>query len=557
MSVNLQTTVAALFHERVTADGTKPALQVKRAGSFEPISWKELSDDVLRTAAGLAAVGVRPGDRVAQFSENRYEWIVSDLAIQIAQAVHVPLHAPLTGQQAAYQINDCDARVVLLSTDEQVEKLAAASDQLAADSHFFAYDDCGNKVGSQVVRSFEELTNLADVKTGEQLKQQALANLNPDSLATILYTSGTTGEPKGVMLSQGNLTSNALAALEIFQQRSDDVRLSFLPHSHIFARTCDVYTWIAAGAQLVLAESRETVIADCQAVQPTLINGVPYFFDKVRRALVDLDREDAKSLHDLLGGRVRMCCSGGAALADHVFDFFNDRDITLAQGYGLTESSPVITAASQVDNRRGSVGRAIPGVEVCIADDGEVLTRGPHVMMGYYNNKAATDEVLRDGWLHTGDLGELDGDGFLRITGRKKEIIVTAAGKNIAPVYLESLLVEDPLILQSLIVGDGRNYLTAVIVADSEQLRSEIIDRKTPLTASQATLAHPEVLNLYEQRIKECLANVSHHEQVRKFTLTDREFTIESGELTPKMSLRRKVVEKNFADEIEEMYGNK
>ncbi|MCH7726080.1 MAG: AMP-binding protein, partial [Planctomycetes bacterium] len=344
MSVNLQTTVVALFHERVTADGTKPALQVKRAGSFEPISWNELSNDVLRTAAGLANVGVRPGDRVVQFSENRYEWIVSDLAIQISQAVHVPLHALLTGQQAAYQINDCAARVVLLSTAEQVEKLAAASDQLTVDSHFFAYDDCRNKVGSQVVRSFEELTNLADAKTGAQLKQQALANLNPGSLATILYTSGTTGEPKGVMLSQGNLTSNALAALEVFQQRSDDVRLSFLPHSHIFARTCDVYTWIATGAQLVLAESRETVIADCQAVQPTLINGVPYFFDKVRRALVDLGREDAESLRDILGGRVRMCCSGGAPLADHVFDFFNDRGVTLTQGYGLTESSPVITA---------------------------------------------------------------------------------------------------------------------------------------------------------------------------------------------------------------------
>jgi long-chain acyl-CoA synthetase len=265
-------------------------------------------------------------------------------------------------------------------------------------------------------------------------------------------------------------------------------------------------------------------------------------------------QDDPAALGELLGGEVRMCASGGAALPDHVFDFFWQRNVPLLQGYGLTETSPVITMSTLQHFRRGSSGRVIRDVEVRIAEDGEILTRGPHVMAGYYRQPQATAEVVRDGWFHTGDLGRLDEDGFLFITGRKKEILVTSGGKNIAAVYLESLLTEDPLILQAMVVGDGRDFLTALIVPNPDALGQEIRARGISVLSRDQAVSHPDVLRLYEERVRDRLRNVSTYEQVRKFRLLNRGFTIESGELTPKLSLRRKEIEAHFRDVIDEMY---
>ncbi|MEO8497718.1 MAG: AMP-binding protein, partial [Planctomycetota bacterium] len=248
-------------------------------------------------------------------------------------------------------------------------------------------------------------------------------------------------------------------------------------------------------------------------------------------------------------------CSGGAALPVHVFDFFMKHDVPLLQGYGLTESSPVITLSSEHGVKRGAVGRAIPEVEVRIAGDGEVLTRGPHVMLGYFKNQAATEEVIRDGWLHTGDIGRLDEEGYLFITGRKKELIVTSGGKNIAPVYLESLLTQDPLIAQAVVIGDDRKYLTALIVPEFALLDEEIASRGLDVSSGTDVLQHTEVLKLFEERIAARLAVVSSYEQVRKFTLLKRGFTVESGEMTPKLTLRRDSIQANCRDLIEAMYG--
>jgi long-chain acyl-CoA synthetase len=257
-----------------------------------------------------------------------------------------------------------------------------------------------------------------------------------------------------------------------------------------------------------------------------------------------------------LGSAILRCCAGGAALPDYLYDYYHAQGVPLLQGYGLSESSPVITLSTTEHTRRGSCGRAIPGVEVRIADDGEILTRGPHVMPGYYENPQATAEVLKEGWLYTGDLGRMDNDGYLYITGRKKELIVTLGGKNIAPVYLESLLTQDPLILQAMVVGDGRPFLSALIVPNPDALKHEILSRGITVTSREKALAHPEVLYLYQQRIAERLAVVSHFEQVREFTLLSRGFSIEAGELTPKLTLRRKEIAAHFAAEIEAMYGN-
>ena len=326
--------------------------------------------------------------------------------------------------------------------------------------------------------------------------------------------------------------------------------------SHIFARTSDYYLWIAAGGELALSASREEIIADCQELKPHYLNGVPYFFDKVMRTLQEKGVADAPgALQAVFGGRMKMCCAGGAALADHVNEFFLKNNIVLVQGYGLTESSPVISVGSQDEHRVGTVGKPIEGVEVKIADDGEILTRGPHVMVGYWNLPDDTAETIREGWLHTGDLGTIE-DGFLKITGRKKELLVTAGGKNIAPSYIEGLLTADPLIIQAMVVGDAKKYLAALIVPDPDVLRAEIIKRQIPVFTPEQALAHPDVQALYAERIKERLADVSHAEQVQKFTLLSRGFTPETGELTFKLSLKRDVAMQNFAKEIDAMYSD-
>jgi long-chain acyl-CoA synthetase len=355
---------------------------------------------------------------VIQLSENRYEWIVLDLAIQLAQVVHVPVHAPLAGPQVAQQVHDSGARIVFASSDAQARKLERAAAQLPPDLVYVSYEPTDAKIGTAGFSQMSCLLEDVDAAAADGMKQQCLQHLSAEALATILYTSGTTGEPKGVVLNQRNLVSNTLATITAFGVLEADVRLGFLPLSHIFARTCDLYTTIAVGSQLALAESRDTVLSDCQEIKPTIINGVPYFYQLLQRRLAAESDDESGGLRELLGGNMRMCCSGGAALPDHLLDYFQRQNLPLLQGYGLTESSPVITLSSPRQVRRGAVGKPIPGVEVRIAADGEILTRGPHVMVGYWQRPEATAEVIRDGWLHTGDLGHLDQDGLLYFTGR-------------------------------------------------------------------------------------------------------------------------------------------
>ena len=542
-------TLVHMFLGRVASSGDLTAIWTARDGEFRARTWNEVAHDVLRVATSLAGF-VEPDERVVLLSENRYEWIVCDLAIQLARAIHVPVHAPLASAQVVAQIRDCGARVAIASSVEQIQKILADG-ELAASMRLFCFEQ-----GTDVAVA-EPFSRLLDDQSGstDAVARAARDHVTPASIATLLYTSGTTGEPKGVILTQANLTTNTLGTLEAIEQTSEDLRLSFLPLSHVFARTCDLYTWLALGSQLALAQARETVIPDAQALKPTTLNGVPYFFDKVRRALIEMGKADEpEALRNLFGGKLKFFCSGGAALPDHVFDFYQERGVPVLQGYGLTETSPVISVSSLKHVRRGASGKAIRDVEVRIADDDEILTRGPHLMAGYYNRPEATAEVIRDGWFHTGDYGHVDDDGFIFIKGRKKEIIVTAGGKNVSPVQLESLLTEDPLILQAIVIGDDRNYLTALIVPDPDQLRATIVKHRWPIFTPAQALAHPRVIELYEEHIQTQLATVSQYEQVRKFTLLDRGFTIESGEMTPKLSLRRDIIATNCAAQIEAMY---
>lgn len=558
-------TIPDLFAARVQCDTERTALWYKRDGKFQSLTWWEISQRVSCLASMLTQFGVQLEDRVALLSENRLEWVLADLAIQSLGAINVPIHAPLTGEQISWQILDSGAKVVLVSGPAQTAKLTALK-QAHKELVFIEFDTDPNMPRApgifpsllDGIHSF--LAKLAE--HGKSLPPAADPGLDPSSVATILYTSGTTGEPKGVMLTQANLISNAVSTVEMFRadddpprvDYSDKVRLNFLPLSHIFARTCDLYIWLVEGSQLAIAESRETVLADAAAVKPTFMNGVPYFYDRVRRGLEEKGlAHEPGILRQLLGERIEQCCSGGAALPEYLFDYYYSQGVPLLQGYGLSESSPVISISTQKVVRRGSAGKPIPGVEVAIAEDGEILSRGPHIMPGYYKNSKATAEIIKDGWLYTGDYGRLDEDGYLYITGRKKEIIVTSGGKNLAPVYLESLLTQDPLFLQALVIGDDRNYLTALLVTNNETLLSETAAQGIAVE-SNGLHTHHQVMALVQDRVNQRLACVSSFEQVRKCTLLARPFTIEAGEMTAKLSLRRKVIEANYAAEIEAMY---
>ena len=559
-------TIPELFAARVQSDAKRKALWYKRGGEFQPLTWWEISQRVSCLASMLTQFGVRLGDRVALLSENRLEWVLADLAIQSLGAINVPIHAPLTGEQIGWQIVDSGARVMLVSGPAQSTKLAELK-HAHKELVFVEFDTDPN-----LPRAPGVFTSLLDgihsflSRLGEQGKSLPPANdpgLDPASVATILYTSGTTGEPKGVMLTQANLVSNAVNTVEMFRADDDPpqtdysnkVRLNFLPLSHIFARTCDLYIWLVEGSQLAIAESRETVLADAAVMKPTFMNGVPYFYDRVRRGLEEKGlAQQPGILRQLFGGRIEQCCSGGAALPEHLFDYFFSQDVPLLQGYGLSESSPVISISTRKTVRRCSAGKSIPGIEMKIAEDSEILTRGPHVMPGYYKNPTATAEIIKDGWLYTGDYGRIDEDGFLYITGRKKEIIVTSGGKNVAPVYLESLLTQDPLFLQALVIGDNRNYLTALLVTNNEALQATAATQGIAVESEARLHSHLQVLALVQERVNRRLACVSSFEQVRKITLLPRPFTIEAGEMTAKLSLRRKVIEANYAAEIEAMY---
>ncbi|GMQ80062.1 MAG: AMP-dependent synthetase/ligase [Planctomycetia bacterium] len=544
-------TVPDMLVRAVGDHGDEPALYVVRDGKYQPVTWNTLARDVRRLAAVLARE-TAVGDRVAQVSENRYEWIVADLAILWIGAVHVSIHATLSGPQIAHQIAHSGARWVLMSGREQAEMLGGQTD-LFSSRRATVYDDWPER--SAALPAVELLSAVIGTPSTAELQSVGTHRASADGLAALLYTSGTTGDPKGVMLNHRNLASNAAAVSQIHRLGPDDLGLCLLPLSHIFARTCDLYVWLYQAGRLALAENRETVLDNCQSIHPTTINAVPYFYDKLCRLLhATAATSEPGALRKLLGGRIRFCMSGGAALPDETARGFHRQGVPLLQGYGLSETSPVISANPPDDPGIGTVGTPVPGVEVAIAADGEILTRGPHVMVGYWQDPEATAAVLRDGWLHTGDLGRFDQAGRLIINGRKKELIVTATGKNIAPSHLEALLTTSPLIAQAFVTGDGRNYLAALIVPDGQNLQAEIVARNIPVDAADLMLTLPQVQQLYREQIDDRLGELSRHEQIGRFKLLPRAFSLEQGELTGKLSLRREVVAKHFAESIDGLY---
>jgi long-chain acyl-CoA synthetase len=482
--------------------------------------------------------------------------LLADLGILTAGAVTVSPHASLTARQVHFQMCDAGVRWLFVSTLAQLEQVRLVRNELPGLEGVVSFDPTASADATRWPDSLDCGRRTLSRHAGDLAERESA--LGPGDLAAIMYTSGTTGDPKGVMLTHGNLVSNVVACIESEPLRPDDVSLCWLPLSHIYARTIDLYERVVGGTSVCLAESTDSVVAALAEIQPTHISCVPRFYEKLLATVAAPDPAvTAERLRKVFGPRMRFLGSGGAPLPFAVERALLDAGLPIRAGYGLTESSPVITFNQIGPHKPGTVGRPLPGVEVKIAVDGEVLTRGPHVMLGYWNNPRATAEAIRDGWLHTGDLGTIDADGYLSITGRKKELLVLSNGKKVVPNFIEGLLVTDECIDQAVVFGEGRHFLTALLVPHWGNLRrvlggmgcGEARDR-----SDEELARHPTIRETLRERLARRLANVAGCEQVRRFLILPAPLTVAGGDLTVSLKLRRAAVYEKYRSELEALY---
>ncbi len=582
----------ARYRDRPVALRWKPA-----GGAWTPISFQQLQERIRSVSLALANLGVTRGDRVAILSENRPEWAIADYATLALGAADVPIYPTLPTSQVTYILRDSGATVAFASTQALLDKLLEARASLPALRHIVAFDAAAR--GPDVL-GFAELEALGRTLPAGDWETGALAS-TADDLATIIYTSGTTGDPKGVMLTHGNITSNVIAGLQRIPIQEDPGQqecLSFLPLSHIFERMAGHYLMLHAGAIISYAGSIDTVSADMGEIRPTIMCSVPRLYEKiyarvrenamagsalkqhifwwakrVGETCVDLtlagkgvpvtlavqravaDRLVFRKLRNRTGNRLRFFVSGGAPLGADIARFFLAAGLPILEGYGLTETSPVISVNTFKDLRLGTVGKVLPGVEVKIAPDGEIVTRGPNVMKGYFNKPEATRDVLdADGWFHTGDIGEIDGDGFLRITDRKKDLIVTAGGKNIAPQPIENIVRTSKWVLNAVMLGDRRAFTIMLVVPNLSLLREWAKRHAYVFADDDGLLALPETHEKIEREVKHLLRDLARYEVPKRFVLLKDDFSIEAGELTPTMKVRRRIVEQRYSERIEAAY---
>ena len=583
-------TLISMFEAAVQQYGNKPALAHKpKGGTYQDISYTEFGASVDALRKGLNALGVQKGDRVAILSENRPEWAISDFGILKAGAVNVPMFSTLTAAQVGYILKDSGAKIICVSTEKQLEKCLAIRDEVPTLEQIIIFD----AVESETPEGVLEWTAVCEM-AGEAVESDS----QEDEVATIIYTSGTTGNPKGVMLTHANFISNVEACKSLIDVSETDVLLSFLPLSHVFERLGGHYVPLFSGAKIAYAESTFTVAQNMKDVAPTVMLSVPRLYEtmheRVLRAVEEgspvrqkifhwgvsvgsavssaiqqgkkpsailqlkqgiADKLVFSKLKAATGGRLRFFVSGGAALPQSIAEFFHAAGILILEGYGLTETSPVISMNHPGKWKFGTVGAQVPGIEVQIAEDGEILTRGPHVMKGYFNNEVATAEVIDgEGWFHTGDIGIIDEDGFVKITDRKKNIIVLSNGKNVAPQPIESALVQSPFISQIMVIGSERKNLAALIVPNFDALKAWAADNSIDTDDLSAMLQTREVQQHIQSEIRSRLTDFADFEQVRRFTLLEKEFSQEEDEMTPTLKLKRNVIMERYSDVIEGMY---
>ena len=594
-------TIPELF-EYLTEDygkkNERPVMYKKINDKFEGIKYSEFKVETERFAFGLAALGVKKDDKIAIISENRPEWVYADMAILGLGAVDVPIYPSLTAESLEFILINSEAKGVIISNKFQLNKILKIRENLNHLQFTILLNEKDIVPDLSAVYIFKEVQEMGDIYKNNHPHHfiESRKQVNENDVCTIIYTSGTTGEPKGVVLTHKNILSNVHAALECFPIYDTDSFLSFLPLCHIFERMAGYYTGFSAGCKIYFAESIESVAQNLIEVQPTILTSVPRLFERIYSKVIknvesqkpvkqkifywaaNVGRKyinaqqngkvspvlaaqhkiaDAlvfKKLREKTGGKLRFFISGGAALAKDLGVFFEAAGIKIREGYGLTESSPVIAANRVDDFKFGTVGKPFPGVEIKIAPDGEILARGPNIMQGYFKNKKETDAVIKDGWLYTGDIGEFDSKGYLRITDRKKHLFKTSAGKYIAPAPIENLFLTSKYIDQFILIGDRRTFLSALIVPDFEAIKEYADSRNIPYGNVEDLIKKKEIYDLIDKDMSQFQKKLANYERVRKFKLLEKPFTLESGEITPSLKIKRKFVEERYQHLIEEMY---
>lgn len=591
-------TVCDIFYKTVNKDPEKTMFMYKEGGSYRKISAGTMKDRVEAIANGLISLGLPFDSKVAILSHNCWQWAAADLATISAGAADVTIYPTLLSDQIEYIINDSDSEMIFVENLLQYEKIAKIKDKCSKLKYIIVMDN--TFVSEEHVFTFDALMEKGKAYAAEhpdELKKR-MESRGEDDLLTLIYTSGTTGNPKGVMLTHKNLVSNITQIDKVLEFKGEMVALSFLPLSHVLERMAGYYSMMYFGAAIAYAESIETVAQNMAEVRPTHMVSVPRLYEKMYAKIIDTamsgsplkkkiflwatavgkevaalriaNKEAAgflafkykiakKLVFDKLkmktGGRIRFFISGGAPLSKEIAEFFLAADLLIFEGYGLTETSPVISANYFGNMKPGTVGRVMPDYEVKIAEDGEILFKGDNLMTGYYKNEAATAEVMTDGWFHTGDIGMFDEDGLLVITDRKKELIVTSGGKNIAPQPIEGKLKDSKYISQAVLIGDKRKFISALIVPDYEAVKKWCEHKGYAFTTPEDAVKMQEVIDKIQSEVDKVNENVARYEQVKVFALLPAELSQEAGELTPTLKVKRRVVNENYKDIIDNFYA--
>ncbi len=566
----------------------------KKDGRYQPISTEEFGRQMKHLCLGLRDLGLQKGDKVIILSENRPEWVIADHANLCLGAITVPIYTSLVSEQIRYIIEDSDAKAVFVSCEDLWSKVEAVRPSLAKVRHYITFME---KPPAGVL-TYGEVLERGRKLDGENpsLFETLVGAVRPEDEASLIYTSGTTGLPKGVVLTHNNFLSNVKTCFAILEFSDKDTVLSFLPLSHVLERMV-TFTYIYVGCRIGYAESIETVAENLLEIRPNIMVSVPRVFEKIYAKVMDnvlsssalkkkiffwalkvgkefgrrqLNKEPIpgglqrkrnlaqklvfSKIVEKTGGRVRFFVSGGAPLSKDIAEFFYALGLVVLEGYGLTETSPVISVNTFENMRFGTVGKPIPGVEVQIAEDGEILTRGPHVMKGYYKKEAETREAFEGGWFHTGDIGRFDEDGFLVITDRKKDIIVTAGGKNIAPQPIENILKTIPYISNAVVIGDRRRFVCALVVPDFEKIAEYARSGGIPFADQAELVRNDKVINFIQAEIDRATPNLAQYEKIKRVALLERDFEIEKGEMTPTLKVKRNIIEQKYKGLIDAIY---
>jgi long-chain acyl-CoA synthetase len=596
-------TLVDLFRH-VAAKPKLDLLNYKHNGQWQAMGTEELVRKVRLAAMGLYALGIKPGEHVGLLSENRIEWTIADLAVINCGAADVPIYPTQAPKQVAYILNDSGVEVLFISNQAQYDRVRDALNACPKLRVIITFDQVNAPSGKAM--SFEELLNWGKAAddTDPRAFESLQATVTPDSLATLIYTSGTTGDPKGVMLSHGNLVASVLSTAQVTIVHEDEPGLSFLPFSHIFERAV-IYFYLYVRAKIFYAQSIETIAKDLIEVRPYYMTSVPRLFEKIYARVIEKAEQKGGAMAKIarwamevgqewadvinqggkpgwalsikhkiadalvlskwraaMGGRIKYFVSGGAALAPELAKIFYAAGMPILQGYGLTESSPGISSNSATENRLGSVGRVMPGVTVKIAEDGEILCAGANVMQGYYNKPEETAAALETDaegrtWLHTGDVGELDKDGYLYITDRKKDLLKTSGGKYVAPQLIENAIKRSRFVNQVVVIGDGRKFPAALIVPQMDALQTFASQQGISANSPGELVKHPQIVRLIENEVARQTGDLSQYERIKAILLLPHEMTVESGELTPTLKVKRRIVVDKNKQAIDRLYQEK